>query len=1079
MNQVICLLLAAGGFLGLVISDLMGPPPVESRYEQAQNKPILGFIVEEKKPNFQHSAYEPHTACMTWTNISLNRSCWFLQRNKGAPNQTQQQNTANETQHRSWLELVKAGSAVNSTRERIKRPNHNIDWPMPSENNPSLMQVTQPWESLVTETLPARLGNDERRKPTVSKLDRYRNYSKANQLYLKKINSLTSHHMTSQELKNSTRDFTEGKTFSTMPDLSTQHTETQPSINSFTSHLLQETFHKSIPLDVTVAPLGNETILTPEHKQQRKIFSPRNPELQSTNPNITSIEEAGLSKPVDSINTLSELLDTLNISKTFINSVRLTSIWKMLSPENASSLEIPEAVLQGLPKERENKLDIGLEEESNEEHSISSLDLHSNSSGVSLSHIKQPVTTRSVLYSLLKRTTDRDSATRVLKVSEFPASATTATDFQRVTNLSLFVGNNSSDSALFSEVSFETKYNKLSSAELNASASQGWTELSTLANRLLSELTRSPSAPDGPTSSGDPWSEGTMSVSHSPPQLGPSASPSTLTTHSTLSSSPMTGLYNMISLKTLENIQDVSSQWPTMLMILQINTKWKESKTSTKIVEDSSATKSNGIFLSPSVESLEMLQSTANGSITMAAENQTEKDFMSSSGTPMYFVGFERPTLEINVDSHITKLIPTIEIESYTEFPYITSAEKLVENQRHFIMEDQPPLLKGNVMPVTCRLILEKSFCLSFENPDSPKYKKLALSFQETVVPFYKLVPGFKRLDLLKIRWGVTSAQIRKGTVVFEYNALFSVDFFWLMLKDFQSMLDMTGLPKLIKSGLTIANSTVLSLSVAEKQADPCREFLQCPGGFDCIYGRNGSARCTSLCHRGFCKNNGSCTHQSNQEPRCKCPVGHDYWFMGASCDHRMSQQKLVGLACAVVLGVLLTLVLSTYLLIRRFKVLLREAKLSPTKSSYRRFSLFDDISTKYWSNSWLPSSANSLDNPAYYGSEDLLHLHMLESNRCSCQEVAPGTQGETQFQAGTKQSFLYDWAMSSSGITTHPMDSGKVSEMSLYSKPVQPMEWIPQPNDKQTAIQQTLRDVRRSYCEGTEVGSMQRSWTV
>ncbi|XP_030067837.1 uncharacterized protein LOC115475908 [Microcaecilia unicolor] len=273
------------------------------------------------------------------------------------------------------------------------------------------------------------------------------------------------------------------------------------------------------------------------------------------------------------------------------------------------------------------------------------------------------------------------------------------------------------------------------------------------------------------------------------------------------------------------------------------------------------------MFLSPSVESLETLQSTANVSVTLETENQTEKDFTHLLGHQCIFVDFERPDLERNVDPHITKLIPTIESESYTESPYFTSAERLDENQRPFVMEDQPPLLKGNVVLVTCRLILEKDFIPSFENPESLEYQKLALSFQEAVLPFYKLVPGFKRLDLLKIR---------KGTVVFEYNALFSVEVFRVMLKDFQSTLDMTGLPKLIKSGLTIANSTVISLSIPEKQAELCRDLLQCPVGFDCIYERNGSARCTSLCHRGFCKNNGICTHQRDQEPRCQCPVGHD-----------------------------------------------------------------------------------------------------------------------------------------------------------------------------------------------------------
>ncbi|XP_029433502.1 interphotoreceptor matrix proteoglycan 2-like isoform X2 [Rhinatrema bivittatum] len=996
--------------------ELISHHLVESRYNQEKSDSGLDFIAEEKKP-----ALESRTAATPWTELAHSAFTvpqGLLRRNGGTAIQNLQQSNASEDQHRSGLELVK-GATEDSVRER---------WSVLTANKPSLMPVTPSLASLVTQSLPEHLGNYQGMELHT---ERAIKDSKVSQANLYQTNSPRSYHRMSQAADNSTKDFPDSywNSISVISELSTQHRETQPSVNSFASHPLQETLHRATVFADRAGPPRDETIAIAGHKQQRKtLFSTSNPAPQATTVIIMSTEGDGLSKPVESLNTMSpasvskallsekETLYILNIS------VHSTTVGKLPSPENVSS---------GFSKERENKpnTDIG-------DVTISFPDPHSTG-GVSVSY--QQVMPDSLLHPLLKHTTIGVSAARVLEASTLPSSAETPIVFQQDTNFSLSVERNTSDSALTSE------YTKLFSTELNPSFSEELTKPSKLLSELATELTRSRSAGEGPTLAGYPGSEGTMSTSHSPP-ISPS--------HSTSLSDPVT---NRIKLQ--ESKQNITSQRSTMLVILQIGTKHRASK----ISEQSSTVDTvtiNPIGMSQSLQNLETLPSTANNNVTLSAENLTTEDFTSSPVTVAYFVDFKGPNF-----------IPITERESPTKSPQFTSAERLHANQRAFIMEDQPPGLKGKEMYVTYRLVLEKDFIPGFENSDSPAYRRLALSFQETVTPFYKVVPGFERLDLL---------QIRKGSVILEYNAAFRVHLVRAQLRDWQVILDRTGLPSRIKSGLTIANSTVISLSVADGQVDLCRELLQCPPGFVCTYGRNGSASCTSLCHRGFCKNDGICTHHREQEPMCQCPVGNDYWFMGASCDYRMTQQKLIGISCAVALSVLSSLALVTYLLMRHFKALLTEAKLSPTKSSYRRFSRFDDISSRYWSwsESWLTASGNSLDNPAYSNSEELLYLHRLESNCCRCQETAP-TQGNTLVPVAETQSFPCDWARRSSGITAQTLDSGKVSEMSLCSRPVQSMPWTPFPAGMQTTKQQSLRGGRSSSCKGMERMEMERSWTV
>lgn len=56
----------------------------------------------------------------------------------------------------------------------------------------------------------------------------------------------------------------------------------------------------------------------------------------------------------------------------------------------------------------------------------------------------------------------------------------------------------------------------------------------------------------------------------------------------------------------------------------------------------------------------------------------------------------------------------------------------------------------------------------------------------------------------------------------------------------------------------------------AARPPDPCAELFACPSGFSCVSRADGNVTCTSLCHRGYCKNHGICSHAPGHPPRCQ-----------------------------------------------------------------------------------------------------------------------------------------------------------------------------------------------------------------
>ncbi|NXC25834.1 IMPG2 protein, partial [Campylorhamphus procurvoides] len=401
-----------------------------------------------------------------------------------------------------------------------------------------------------------------------------------------------------------------------------------------------------------------------------------------------------------------------------------------------------------------------------------------------------------------------------------------------------------------------------------------------------------------------------------------------------------------------------------------------------------------------------------------------------------------------------------------TESPRLMPAE-VGRAPQVFIVEDQPPLLRASLLRVPCELVLDMGFVPALQDPGSREHRELLQSFNRTVTPLFSSVPGFLRLEVTGIRW---------GSVVLSYEALFAVP--PPPLPGLLLLLEATLSSSTARPGPMVGMGPILRHVALVRTLDPCSVLFACPAGFACVSRADGNATCTSLCHRDYCKNHGICTHRPDQQPLCRCPVGSDFWFMGLRCDYRVTQQSLLGMVAGVLLSILLLGAVLAILAVRRFKALLLEARADQTRSSYRRFCRLDDVSAQYWSHSGLPS-ASSLDNPAFSNSEELLHLQILDNGFCSCQEGS-GLTNSAKRSLPYQPSFHYDWDTSSSSMNDPMVDSGKASDISVSSWPMEPLQWAPFPLLHQLSRQRPHKARRpHSLCEGLELGTLERSWTA
>ncbi|KAM3915792.1 uncharacterized protein RB166_015223 [Leptodactylus fuscus] len=383
---------------------------------------------------------------------------------------------------------------------------------------------------------------------------------------------------------------------------------------------------------------------------------------------------------------------------------------------------------------------------------------------------------------------------------------------------------------------------------------------------------------------------------------------------------------------------------------------------------------------------------------------------------------------------------------------------------RIFIVDEQQPVFKVQTINVTYKTNV--SHHAECERPDACR----PLLLQE-LTSAYKSTPGFDKIEILN----VTVA----GTAL-EYKVLFSVRPGSLMSAAQELVLSN---PSVIFGALEKPLAyRIYNTSLTDNHVDPCTDWFACPRSFQCVPLRKLSALCLSPCHSIFCHNNGICIHRKGQDPECQCPIGRDFWYMGQTCDYRMTHHRLAAIACAVVFCIIICAAAAVFILVRRFQTQILQQKVAQTQSSYRRFSRFDDVPTHFWcpSQTWLTASAslNSLDNPAFSSSEEVFPLQALGSCVCGCQDGARSGSQTNQAQQPARAPPRLETSCSS--VNDLMIDSGKASDVSVCSWPMEPIHWTPFPILHQLSLQSPFHARRpHSYFEGMELVNTERSWTA
>ncbi|XP_031666963.1 uncharacterized protein si:ch211-14k19.8 [Oncorhynchus kisutch] len=389
---------------------------------------------------------------------------------------------------------------------------------------------------------------------------------------------------------------------------------------------------------------------------------------------------------------------------------------------------------------------------------------------------------------------------------------------------------------------------------------------------------------------------------------------------------------------------------------------------------------------------------------------------------------------------------------------------------RVFILPDRPATIKEESIELLLQVILEES--------SSDPTSSLEDDTISWVAPYLQRAPGFQDLQGV---W--SSGRAVQSVVVFRTSGALA----WLGVSGAGSLLERTGLAQAVREGRSFRGSKVTNVTVGGVQDDVCLWLFNCPAaGFECLSRPGHMAVCSSVCHSDYCHNQGICTHHPHQPPLCQCPVGDHFWFMGRRCDVRMTQQRLVG-ACLGVLVAIVTLIGAVaWLAVRRYRAMLIKTKVDQTRSSYRRFNHFDELSGRFWGRS-IGGSADSLDNPVFTRSDELLHRRALDRTCCyhddtlSLASTCPsnGTHLNTVYPHNSQ----YGWAVSEVSLAECVLDSGKASDLSVCSWPIEPIQWTPFPLLQQLSSTHRTTPVRalrpRSYCEGMELVELEKSWTA
>lgn len=391
------------------------------------------------------------------------------------------------------------------------------------------------------------------------------------------------------------------------------------------------------------------------------------------------------------------------------------------------------------------------------------------------------------------------------------------------------------------------------------------------------------------------------------------------------------------------------------------------------------------------------------------------------------------------------------------------------ESPKFYIVPDQPVVIKVENIELLLQIVVEES-----KSTFTPGFEEETAAWVE---PYLQRAPGF--ISLLGV-W--SSGHAVQSLLHFRTSEALQ----WLGQSGPTALLERTGLAQALREGRTFRSSRITNITIGGLQGEVCSWLLQCPSGYECRSQFNSANfSCSSVCHFDHCQHHGICTHHPGQLPICRCLVGDDFWYMGRRCDVRMTRARLVG-ACLAVLVIVVTIIgVLAFVAVRRYRAILIQAKVDQTRSSYRRFNHFDELSGRFWLRSWA-GSADSLDNPAFSRSNDLLHLRALDRPCCyhddtlSLASTCPshGTHINTIYPHSSQ----YGWRGSEMSMGDGVLDSGKASDLSVCSWPVEPIHWTPFPLLQQLAAHRTptVRVSRpRSYCEGMELVDLGRSWTA
>ncbi|XP_051789289.1 mucin-6 [Erpetoichthys calabaricus] len=297
------------------------------------------------------------------------------------------------------------------------------------------------------------------------------------------------------------------------------------------------------------------------------------------------------------------------------------------------------------------------------------------------------------------------------------------------------------------------------------------------------------------------------------------------------------------------------------------------------------------------------------------------------------------------------------------------------------IVEDEMPSIQGDTITVPSWLILDtQGLHPDLHHPDSMTFADFLADFHIKVDPYYKRIPGFQKLV-------ISGLSINDSAVLLRCSLACQTQQLLPWLGSLDTLLDATGLQAAIGRGLSVHGLRVVRAAISHSLLDLCATVFQCQPGFYCIQDKQGTTRCTSLCYRSYCKNGGICIHRPGQQPACQCPVGDDYWFTGAHCDHRMTQQDLTAMSVVGLLGLAAIMATITCLIIRKVRELLQRSKVDQTRSSYLRFSQFDDLSDHFCAQSWLSDYIGTLENPVFSSMEDKVQLPAEDSSPKSTSE--------------------------------------------------------------------------------------------